>query len=154
MSSPIPRTSGSDPADVRHSSAVNPTSALALSGLLKVQRRWSLASLAGLEPSHSDLTNAAYGGLAALDGTGPDPTGSAGPDPTGSIERRWPVSGAASPVLPTTGRSRLPVHLEDSRWWNVPSDPVDSTLVGSGVRDESSDLRKDQQRPRWRSPWC
>ena len=146
MSSPIPGTSGSDPADVRHGSAVNPTSALALSGLLKVQRRWSLASLAGLEAGHSDLTNAAYGGLAALDGTGLDPTG--------SIERRWPVSGAASPVLPTTGRSRLPVHLEDSRWWNVPSDPVDPTLVGSGVRDESSDLRKDQQQPRWRSPWC
>jgi hypothetical protein len=39
MSSPIPSTSGSDPAEVRHSSAVNPTSALALSGLLKVQRR-------------------------------------------------------------------------------------------------------------------
>src|ERR1039458_5558364 len=129
MSSPIPGTSGSDPADVRHGSAVNPTSALALSGLLKVQRRWSLASLAGLEAGHSDLTNAAYGGLAALDGTGLDPTG--------SIERRWPVSGAASSVLPTTGRSRLPVHLEDSRWWNVPPDPVDSTLVGSGVRDES-----------------
>src|ERR1017187_6501242 len=103
MSSPIPGTSGSDPADVRHGSAVKPASALALSGLLKVQRRSSLASLAGLEAGHSDLTNAAYGGLAALDGTGLDPTG--------SIERRWPASGAASSLLATTGRSRLPVQI-------------------------------------------
>jgi len=154
MSSPIPSTSGSDPREVRHSSAASPASALALSGLLRVQRRWSLASFAGLETGQTGLTTAADGGHAAPDGAGLDPAGSAGLHLTTTIARHQPVQGAASPVLPTTEPARLPIHLEDSRWWNVPPDPVDSTLVGSGVRDESSDLRKDQQRPRWRSPWC
>jgi len=135
MSSPIPGTSGSDPADVRHGSAVNPTSALALSGLLKVQRRWSLASLAGLEAGHSDLTNAAYGGLAALDGTGLDPTG--------SIERRWPVSGAASSVLPTTGRSRLPVHLEDSEWSRLALGVAAEVLASLGEPANADVLQLD-----------
>ena len=65
MSSPIPSTSGSDPREVRHSSAASPASALALSGLLRVQRRWSLASFAGLETGHTGLTTAADGGHAA-----------------------------------------------------------------------------------------
>ena len=110
MSSPIPRTPGSDPGDVRHGSTASPTSALALSGLLKVQRRWSLASLASLEVDQSGLTT----GSGLFDGAGLDWTGDARVDPAKTIGGRQPFAGAGSPVLLTPGGSRLPVHLEDS----------------------------------------
>jgi hypothetical protein len=44
MSSPTPSTSGSNHGDLGANPAPESVSALALSGLLKVQRRWSLNS--------------------------------------------------------------------------------------------------------------
>ena len=117
MSSPIPSTSGSDPRDLRHSSEMNPTSVLALSGFLKVQRRWSLTSLAGMEADATGVQVAPDSERVALGGLGHGPSGSVGLEPADNIERRQRLPGAALPaLLPATGRSRLPVHLEDTEW--------------------------------------
>ena len=51
MSSPTPSTSGSELGGMRQSQAAYPTSLLALSGLLKVQRVWSNTSNAGEMPN-------------------------------------------------------------------------------------------------------
>ena len=150
MSSPIPSTSGSDPREVRHSSAASSASALALSGLLRVQRRWSLASFAGLETGQTGLTTAADGGHAAPDGAGLDPAGSAGLHLTTTIARHQPVQGAASPVLPTTelpgcpsisrtpgrGRRRVPPPPEHLRSVNVVATMRGSVALSSDRRLE------------------
>ncbi|MGA2805944.1 MAG: bacterial transcriptional activator domain-containing protein [Acidimicrobiales bacterium] len=116
MSSPIPSTSESDLRGAPHSSVMNSTSALALSGLLKVQRRWSLAYVAGLEAAADDLTTSAGEALTHLDGAHLGDGGPHGTGPTDTPMRRRPGEGAAAPVLATTGRNRLPIHLEDSEW--------------------------------------
>jgi len=143
MSSPIPSTSGSDPREVRHSSAASPASALALSGLLRVQRRWSLASFAGLETGQTGLTTAADGGHAAPDGAGLDPAGSAGLHLTTTIARHQPVQGAASPVLPTTEPARLPIHLEDSEWSRLALGVAQEVLASLQVPANADVLQLD-----------
>ena len=72
MKSP-PSTSGSDPAGTRLRSETSPTSALALSGLLKVQRRWSLAFSDAPEEGLPDLA-IVRAGDPAVSGFGPDET--------------------------------------------------------------------------------
>ena len=100
MSSP-PSTSGSDPEGRAPPLGPSPTSALALSGLLKVQRQWSLAFSDAPEEGHANLTIAADGNPAFADGTGPDETVSAGSGPSVAFERRPSVPGNAL-RLPTT----------------------------------------------------
>jgi len=63
MSSPTPSTSGSELGGMRQSQSAHPTSLLALSGLLKVQRVWSNTSNAGemsntieLQPLRADAS--------------------------------------------------------------------------------------------------
>jgi len=146
MSSPIPNTSDSDRYDARHGSASNPTSALALSGLLKVQRRWCLTSLAGLEVDRANLTTAPDDGLAGLGGAGFEPTGSTGfepTDPTDPMSRRLLVPGAVPPVLPHAGRSRLPVHLEDSEWSRLALGVAADVLASLGVTTAAAVLQLD-----------
>ncbi len=143
MSSPIPRTSGSDPGDARRSSAANSTNALALSGLLKVQRRWHLASLAGLEAGHTDLAPALDDRLTAPDRAGSGPAGHAGREPTDTIGRGQPPQGTASPILPTTARSRLPIHLEDSEWSRLTLGVASEVLASLGAPTTADILQLD-----------
>ena len=109
MSSPIPSAPGDDNPALRPKPAgAQPAGVVALSGLLKVQRRWLLG---------------------------------------GSADSAAPArTSPATPGLLT----RLPVHLEDSEWWNVPSDRLHLSTGPIGkARYESGDLRQDQQRPGW-----
>src|SRR5271157_3060558 len=116
MSSPIPSTSESELRDAPQRPVMNPTSALALSGLLKVQRRWSLAYVAGLEPTGEHAATSADEALTHLDGAYLGHGGADGIAPTDTSMRRRPAEGTASAVLTGTGRNRLPIHLEDSEW--------------------------------------
>ena len=130
MSSPIPSTSGSDVEDVCQSSVPNPTSALALSGLLRVQRRWSLASFAGLELGRSQAPAADDG---ELDGAELNVTSSGGLDSLEPTEWRQPLPGVPSRVLPIAVHSRLPYHLEDSEWSRLALGVASEALASLGV---------------------
>src|SRR5208283_5245869 len=116
MSSPIPSTSESDPRGAPHRPVANPTSALALSGLLKVQRRWSVAYGAGQEAASEDSTTSAGQRFTHLDGAYLGDDGPWGTGPADTLTRCGPVEASAAPVLATTGRNRIPIHLEDSEW--------------------------------------
>ncbi len=86
MSPPTPSVSGSEPGAMPRNSVAYPTSALALSGLLKVQRRWALGSTA------TDLA--------------------CSPEEVG--EPRAPIVSPTD--LPPGRHFPLAVHLEDSEW--------------------------------------
>ena len=140
MSSPIPSTSGSDVEDVCQSSVPNPTSALALSGLLRVQRRWSLASFAGLELGRSQAPAADDG---ELDGAELNVTSSGGLDSLEPTEWRQPLPGVPSRVLPIAVHSRLPYHLEDSEWSRLALGVASEALASPGegpMRTSSSSV--------------
>ncbi|MFZ2056848.1 MAG: hypothetical protein WAV54_05520, partial [Acidimicrobiales bacterium] len=144
MSSPIPSTSGSDPRDPRHSSEMNPTNVLALSGFLKVQRRWSLTSLADLEADATGVQVAPGSERVALGGLGHGPIGSVGLEPTENVERRQRIQGAALPaLLPATGRSRLPVHLEDTEWSRLALGITAEVLASIGTAASADVLQLD-----------
>jgi len=130
MSSPIPSTSGSDVEDVCQSSVPNPTSALALSGLLRSRRRWSLASFAGLELGRSQAPAADDG---ELDGAELNVTSSGGLDSLEPTEWRQPLPGVPSRVLPIAVHSRLPYHLEDSEWSRLALGVASEALASLGV---------------------
>lgn len=132
MSSPIPSSSESELLDAPQSSVMNPTSALALSGLLKVQRRWSQAYLAGSEPAGNDLATSADKALVHPDGAHLGGSTARGTGPTDTIMRRRPVDGTASQVLTQTGRNRLPIHLEDSEWTRLALGVAAEALASMG----------------------
>ena len=101
MSSPIPRTSESDSRDARHSSVINLTIALALSGLLKVQRSCSQTYLAGLEAGPDDSTHYPDDVLAHLGAAGPDLAGTASRRP-----KQRPPSSLLAAMQPAGGPFR------------------------------------------------
>jgi len=133
MSSPIPSASESDLGGTPPGAVMNPTSALALSGLLKVQRRWSLAYVAGLEAADDDFAASGDEGLTRLDGACLGDNGHHGPGPTNTRVRRRPVEEAAAPVLASTGRNRLPIHLEDAEWTRLALGVAADVLALTGV---------------------
>ena len=117
-------------------------SALALSGLLRVQRRWSLASLAGLETGHTGLTTAADGGHAALDGAGLDPAGSAGLDPA------VPAASISPRRSPGTSRFKARPHQSCPRR-SVPGCPFISRTP-SGAASPSAWPRRSSRLSKYR----
>ncbi|HLN07207.1 MAG TPA: hypothetical protein VK217_13075, partial [Acidimicrobiales bacterium] len=166
MSSPIASAPDRDQRDPPESSVAHPTSVLALSGLLKVQRRWLLASRADPEleapaepdekaaPAHSadGTAGGAAGTAGGADGTagGADGTDSAAESPapdrlSASIE---PGPGGQASLVPPPrpgGRARLPVHLEDSEWSRVALGVAAEALrsLGMGVAPELLQLDPD-----------
>lgn len=142
MSSP-PSTSGSDPEGPRHRSDASPTSALALSGLLKVQRRWSLAFSDAPEEGPPELATAAAGGPAFADSTGSNEIVSAGTGLSVAFERRPSVPGTALRLPTTNWRSLLPVHLEDAEWSRLAIGAAAELLATLGVRAKADVIQLD-----------
>src|SRR5271166_2522306 len=132
MSSPIPSTSGRDPHGAAQSPAVPPPSVLALSGLLKVQRRWRLASRGGSQV-----------GSASSNANLPERTDVRESEPAGAVHtgRATAVGRRQSwrdPDLSTTaprlaGHSRLSVHLEDSEWSRLALGVTAEVLASLGI---------------------
>ncbi len=115
MSSPIPSTSGRDPQEAPQHRSVPSPSVLALSGLLRVQRRWQSAS--GLGPELSSAVPPTY------DSEPTDPPCAQPPSAT-CIESPTTVEPPQSDQETDLGTrvrrpdapSRPAVHLEDSEW--------------------------------------
>jgi DNA-binding SARP family transcriptional activator len=106
MSSPIQGISSHEPRDAPVSPAVQSASMLAVSGLLRVQRRWLLASRAGPQP----------GSLGdGVEEPGPD---APPPAPTETAE---------------AGRSQRTVHLEDSEWSRLALGVTAEVLASIGL---------------------
>jgi hypothetical protein len=123
---------------------MNPTSALALSGLLKVQRRWSLAYVTGPETGSDDLTNSPDDVLAHLGGVGLGQGCSVGPDPSGTAAR--PPRRAQEPsssLLATTEHNRLTIHLEDSEWSRLALGVAAEVLASMGAPVNADVLQLD-----------
>jgi len=108
------------------------------------QRRWSLTSLAGLEADATGVPAASDGERVALDGVGHNPSGSVGLEPAENIERRQRLQGVALPaLLPATGRSRLPAHLEDTEWSRLALGVAAEVLASLGIPVSADVLQLD-----------
>ena len=106
MSSPIQGIPGHEPRDAPVSPAVQTASMLAVSGLLRVQRRWLLASTAA--PQQESLRD-------DIEASHPD---APPPEPTEAAE---------------TGRSQRTVHLEDSEWSRLALGVTAEVLASIGL---------------------
>ena len=115
MSSPIARTPGSPAPGDRHNSSAPATNVLALSGFLKVQRRWSLTS---------------------LERTGIDQAVTIETPPRSRPQ-------ALAPGAPTARPSRLPVHLEDSEWSRLALGVAAEALASLEVAGRAEALQLD-----------
>src|SRR5271157_1149953 len=114
MTSPTPSRSDSESGVGDPAPAVHGASALALSGLLKVQRRWS-TSLGS-----------------STDGTAAAPRQQ---EPSSAL----PAHDAAT----SRGRRRLPVHLESAEWSRLAVGIVEQVLGSMGVAARAEVIQLD-----------
>jgi hypothetical protein len=109
-------------------SAAQATSMLAISGLLRVQRRWLLASHA---PFQADSTT---------DGTD-DPDARRGETDLGAVPPAVPARGAAPAASAQSARSPRTVHLEDSEWSRLALGVTAEALSSIGIAASAEVLR-------------